>query len=238
MPHIYHKKFLPRLASGLLSISADEEQPNLWAGQMPEKTLSFPYQISKYMSLRSWLLGPRVYPDPGSTFFVTGLDANSTTGVLRQHAMRMNSSVQCEVIERSSFPVSCPGDEPFSVALQRANETNVRVCVPGKVGTFPWTLSRNRQTITEEIYLDIWDGENLPEFERSPSGLVDINTTVRCEAKTTRGYFELGNMYNNNTFGPLLDQWPSPEEMQEDFNDWVSMDLYRPAGEGFKPTEE
>jgi hypothetical protein len=112
------------------------------------------------------------------------------------------------------------------------------VCVPGKVGTFPWTLSRNRQTITEEIYLDIWDGENLPEFERSPSGLVDINTTVRCEAKTTRGYFELGNMYNNNTFGPLLDQWPSPEEMQEDFNDWVSMDLYRPAGEGFKPTEE
>jgi hypothetical protein len=236
MPHIYHKKFLPRLAAELASISADKEQPNLWAGQMPEDTLRVPYHSNQYRSLRSWLLGTHVYPDPGSAFFVTGLQANSTTGVLRQHAMRMNSSLQCEFIERGSFPVPCPGEDPFSVTLQRANETKIRVCVPGKVGTLPWTLSRNRQTITEEIYLDIWDGQVGPESERY--NLVNINTTVRCEAKTTRGYFELGNIYNNNTFGPLLDQWPSSEELQEHFNDWVAPDLYDPEAEGFIPSEE
>ena len=37
---------------------------------------------------------------------------------------------------------------------------------------------------------------------------------------TTRGYFELGNNWNNNTYGPLLEHWPDPAEMAENFNDW------------------
>jgi len=65
--------------------------------------------------------------------------------------------------------------------------------VPGKIGTFPWTLSRNRQTITEELYLDLFDGE-ITNGKEARSELKNISGTVRCEAQTTRGYFELGEL--------------------------------------------
>jgi hypothetical protein len=49
--------------------------------------------------------------------------------------------------------------------------------------------------------------------------------TIHCTATTTRGYFELGNDWNLNTYGPLLDQWPNRVQMAEDFNDWTLTDL-------------
>jgi hypothetical protein len=123
--------------------------------------------------------------------------------------------------------------DPFSVSLQKANDTQIRVCVPGKVGSFPWTRSRSRQDLTEELYLDLYDG--IPTGVDSGRNIQTVNATIRCEAKTTRGFFELGNIWNNDTYGSLLGQWPSRGAMLEEFNDWVATSL---SGNGFVPTEQ
>lgn len=240
MAQIFHNAFLPRVASDLALITVDEEQSNIWSDTMPSRAwyrFSDSYSImneDRYRTLRAWL--PSFNYDEGTpmpTFFVASLHTNATTGVLREHAMRFNSSVQCKEIDKSAFPSPCPGEDPFATRLQRSEDIDIRVCVPGKVGSFPWTLSRNRQNITEEIYLDLWDGDN------SGSGLAsfhNVSATIHCEAKTTRGYFELGNLINNNTYGPLLDKWPSREQMQSDYNDYVGTDHYLTTG--FIPSEQ
>ncbi|KAF2826191.1 hypothetical protein CC86DRAFT_293228 [Ophiobolus disseminans] len=238
MALIYHNKFIPRLKSDFVSISLDEEQPTLWSDETTEKEwagsryFNDPRLGREYRSLRRWLPGYASQDKVLPRFFVAGLEANSTTGVLRQHLMRFNSSVRCSEIDRTSFPTTCPGEGPFSVSLKRANDTTLRVCVPGKIGIFPWTLSRNRQTITEELFLDMWDGDASGTL--SSNNDRNISGTVRCETNTTRGYFELGSR-RKSTYGPLLDRWPGREEMQHDFNDWV--DAYS-SSDDFIPSEE
>ena len=47
------------------------------------------------------------------TYFVSALPNNTPTGVLREHAIRINSTVQCENLARSDFPKACNGPHPF-----------------------------------------------------------------------------------------------------------------------------
>jgi hypothetical protein len=101
------------------------------------------------------------------------------------------------------------------------------------MGTFPWTRSRDRQDLTEELYLDLVDVGGL--FGTIGERLTNISAAIRCEAKTTRGYFELGNTWINNTYSKLLDRWPSREQMLDSSNDWVDYD-YGKSG-GFVPSE-
>ena len=133
--------------------------------------------------------------------------------------MRLNSSISCEEIESRDFPSPCPGDQPFTVFWERVIDANVRICVPGNYTGFPWSLSRSRQDLAEEIYIDLkdtdvgdltWNSEH-PQFNTSYS--------IRCTATTTRGFFEIGSNWNNNTYGPLLEQWPAQIQIEEDFND-------------------
>ncbi|KAF2028540.1 hypothetical protein EK21DRAFT_101717 [Setomelanomma holmii] len=189
MALIYHDTFLPRMASDLASISLDEEQPNLWLDQVYADPLTkrSPTIGEENNSIRPRLpsfseLEERV---PAPTYFVAGLRANSTTGVLREG--------------------------PFVTSLRRKNDTNIRVCVPGKVGDFPWNKSRSRQDLTEQLYLDLWDGDF--SGSQPAHNMQNISATILCGSKTTRGYFELGNTQNNNTYGALKNQWPSQELM-------------------------
>ena len=97
---------------------------------------------------------------------------------------------------------------------------------------FPWTLSRSRQEHLEEIYIDIkdtnvslnttWDSLDLP---------FNAGSTIRCTASTTRVYFELGNMWNDNTYGPLLQQWLSPTQMTKNFNDRTDTETSNKEGQ-------
>jgi hypothetical protein len=239
MERIYHNMFLSRVTSSLATVSLYEEQPHLWSDEMSANVWirsrsSWSNTIDdEYKSLSPWLPGFSTADYELPRFFVAGFPANSTTGVLREHAMRFNSSIQCEEIDRASFPSPCPGERPFSVSLQKANDTQIRVCVPGMVGSFPWTRARSRQDLTEELYLDVWDG--ISTGVESGRNIRPINATMRCEAKTTRGFFELGNIWNNDTYGSLLDQWPSRGPMLEEFNDWVATSM---SGNGFVPTEQ
>jgi hypothetical protein len=208
------------MSSDLASISMDEPQPNLWS-DMLTKSLAMKAGYNSFegslKSLRNWVIQYNPVKEGKPRFFVASVPANSTTGVLRQHLMRLNSSVTCKEIDRASFPETCPGEGPFTVSLKNSNDFNVRICAPGKVGVFPWSLSRNRQDISEELYMDLWDSADWGNFKDQK-----VNATIHCEAKTTRGYFEMGNARNNNTYTPLLSTWPSREEMARDFNDWVN----------------
>lgn len=153
-------------------------------------------------------------------YFVSALPHGTNTGVLREHALRMNSSTaQCQRVPAAEFPEACPGERPFTGEFSGALRT-IRFCAPGAYETAPWTLSRNRQDITEEVYFDIVVPKNDSIDETLP-----YNRTVRCEVNSTRGYFELPNYYNDGIPGQLLDKWPSPQEMEKNFNDYLSYNI-------------
>jgi hypothetical protein len=87
---------------------------------------------------------------------------------------------------------------------------------------FPWALSRNRQELLEEDYIDLTDKFITPPKDASwDDPAINTSSTIRCTSQTMRGCFELGNIRNNNTYGLLLERWPRPTQMAEDFNDWT-----------------
>lgn len=220
-----------RVASDLASISVDESQSNLWSVNATYKALpnSFASLIFDLgpKSLHYWIFNRAIRRtlEPVPDFFVAGLPAGTTTGVLRQHLMRLNSSIPCEEIDSGAFPSSCPGDRPFTMSWPRVIDTDVRICVPGNYTASPWTLSRSRQDHIEEMCIDIKDTSISPGLSlNSVNPPQNTSYTIRCTAKTTRGYFELGNDWNNNTYGSLLDRWPNTVQMVENFNDWSDTD--------------
>lgn len=211
-----HNDILPQLVSSLASVGHNDMQPNLW---MDTTSANFAAAVDQDPTLMRNLRYSIQQDDPeGRTYFVAALETNTTTGVLREHLMRMNSSTSCEHIDRSKFPSTCSGERPLVASFSRQSGSNMtaRVCVPGRLGKSPWTLSRNRQDLTEEIFLDVqnpWIGESQWYY--------DNDFTIHCRTSTTRGYFELGNYRNMYVHGPLLEKWPSLEEMHTEFNDYA-----------------
>jgi hypothetical protein len=151
-------------------------------------------------------------------WFVSGVPNGTLTGVLREHAMRLNSSVGCEVIALSAYPPFCDGSLPFTASFIRPTQFDMEVCVPGDQATSPWNLTRDRQDITEDMYIRV----TIPaESKLMVQGMVDIwagNLTLHCTANTTRGYFELGNDRNDHKNGPFLENWPDEEDLRDNFN--------------------
>jgi hypothetical protein len=218
-----HNLVVADVASSIVAMSDLEPQPNLWVDNpyahandfdtLPDRAMFFWYS-------------PQEGSHPEDRYFVSALRNGTTTGVLRQHAIRMNSSASCESIPRASFPSSCGGARPVEAVFSN-DFIDVRVCVPGEIGTSPWTLSRDRQDISEEVYIDVGiNSHNLP-FSMH-------NFTTKCTAGSTRGYFELGNYFNKFAYGPLIDKWPEPEVIERDFNDY----LKTTPPDGSRPTVE
>jgi hypothetical protein len=166
--------------------------------------------------------------------FVTAFPYNVTTGTRRYHAIRFNSTIECEPVSEDQFPMICPGMKPYVTSIKAQNDTSsteLRVCVPGSWGSHPWTLSRNRQDIEEEAFLQLLVGPGTK-----------TSSTVRCSSATTRGYFELGNYRINGAYGPLLERWPSNETVERDFNDEAIScspgdDEFTCQGHSYLPTE-
>lgn len=145
------------------------------------------------------------------------------TGILREHAMRLNSTTECSRIARDQFPATCGGTMPLMKTLDDTQNMTIRVCAPGDYSKSPWTLSRDRQDITEELYVDVWFPGNttlIPKY----AGSIYIplsNFTTSCTTSTTRGYFELPNYRNDYLAQQLLDQWPDNETMWSEWNDYI-----------------
>jgi hypothetical protein len=150
------------------------------------------------------------------SYFVSAMENGTTTGVLREHVMRLNSSVQCNNVPSSEFPSPCSGTRPFTTSYN-TEFLDIRVCAPGEYGVYPWNLTRNQQDLPEELFIDVFVPYNGTVF----SGNFLLNFTIHCTAATTRGYFELGNYRNNFSYGPLIDQWPTDHESIYDFNDYL-----------------
>ena len=130
--------------------------------------------------------------------------------------MRLNSSVECD--NSTAFPDPCPGEQPFEASFSQASDVIISICVPGNFTASPYSLSRSRQDIVEDLYIDVVSPSNSSFiFEYSSS------YTVHCKASTTRGYFELGNYFNDYQPGPLVDHWPVPQNESKDFNDRMAL---------------
>jgi hypothetical protein len=196
------------LMNSLASFSRYETPPYLWwdpsgyRPRQPDATSSFQQQY-----------GPWSKPF-GGHYFLAAFPNATTTGVLKQRVMRLNSTINCDEIRPSEFPSSCRGDYPFFVNITRAGRTGIRVCVPGRRGAFPWQTTRNMQNITENVYLDVV-GSNSTIFTR------------HCSVSTVRRYFELGNYRNGDTHGFLLDRWEEPDVYAAK-SEWVSLFVFRP----------
>lgn len=209
---------LPRIKNDLSTLHEDQAQPHIW-----KEPLSYGDTTIGFEGLRG---------------FVAALPGEATTGVLREHIMRLNSTASCSSLDISEFPATCSGDNPFQASLQykgtydwgRTNEnvSIVDICAPGDLGKHPWTVSRNRQELSEEVFLKF-------------SGYEYDAGVLHCTGLTTRGYFELGNVHNKDTFGPLLEKWPSSGASlhKDQFHDFMGEDWSGPSDEGdYVPSEE
>ena len=159
-------------------------------------------------------------------YFVSAFPSNTETGVLREHVMRLNSTAECTTIDEAAFPSPCNGPDPLIVSYgpgtNSGNYTGINlsidVCVPGNQSASPWTLSRDRQDIVEDLYIKVHSQPCRPHCGSINDGQLPINFTVYCQANTTRGYFELPNFQNGFTPGHLLEKWPDNETLFKDFN--------------------
>ncbi|KAI7554497.1 hypothetical protein KC331_g507 [Hortaea werneckii] len=218
-----------RVIDDLATVRDTDLQSNLWieTGQVAESGEELVYQSAKNSWLSNslkWFFGsiPEESEYPHD-FFVSAVPRDTTTGVLRQHAMRMNSSAECADISQDEFPSQCDGDLPFSTFYDAGNLTQIRICVPGNHTQSPWSLTRDRQDIEEEIFIHFTTYID-PDTR---SGAADVfrgrNFTAHCTTKSTRGYFELANYRNNYTAQPLMAKWPDKETLQTDFNDYLEL---------------
>lgn len=200
-----------RLENSLASLFSSEVPTHLW----PDLQDTAPFELKQVPRMKQ--LGP--WAQPASGFFVAAFPNGTTTGILRHRALRLNSTVRCTEIRQSSFPLTCTGGSPFTLAFSPSRQFGVRICVPGQRGKFPWQLSRSRQDIVEDIFVDV----NTTDSNEAP-----VSYTQHCTVRTTRGYFELGNHRNGDVYGPLLDWWvePDPLATKAEFNDYLS-DFWR-----------
>lgn len=203
---------MQRIVEELSTVWDRGDLPYLWR-PAPKYGTPYPPQI-------------RYLEKPG---FVAALPPDTTTGVLRQHIIRLNSDITCTNLTESAWPSTCEGTNPFQVSFDfsmdyrssiRSNDT-IDICAPGDRGRHPWTLSRSSQEISEEVFFR-FSGEDLQRTNQR-------NEVVHCKANTTRGYFELGNDYNGGEFGPLLQKWPNLKSHLGGYksHDWQSAYHYR-----------
>lgn len=214
------------VAADISSRSEYSVDPYMWAERLnSDDTLM--RDTEPYLTQTPFYYGERLTGANG-TFFAAALPNGTSTGVIRQHAIRFNSTIKCEKIPASQFPSECPGVRPLVAQFLRPKQLDLKVCVPGQYGVHPWSLSRNRQDIKEEIFFNV-SATRLTIGSTSTTP----NFTLHCTTSTTRGYFELGNWYNAYSYGPLKATWPSPQEMIEEFNDFrgVSGNYARPTVE-------
>ena len=197
----------------IVAVSDLDFQPLLWPEAVPE---GIPELFQAADTLNYYFTDPLIPRSQKRSYYVSALPNGTTTGILRQHVMRLNSSIHCSAVDSAKFPRNCPGRRPFATLFSRPSILNVSVCVPGAYDVVPWSSSRNRQDITEEIFIDVF----VPTASVLREGNLNAaNFTIHCAANTTRGYFEPGNSRNDNTASPLIDQWPDTTVMASDFND-------------------
>ncbi|KAI0014212.1 hypothetical protein F4779DRAFT_211979 [Xylariaceae sp. FL0662B] len=224
MPRLQRDLVLQDVLGNIVTVSDVEPQSNLWPVNPNAGNWIDAYTTPWYR--RMFFVYSSDFGKNPDGFFVAALENGTNTGVLREHAIRLNSSVHCERIQQSDFPSLCPGPRPLETHVERPG-LNLSVCAPGNASQFPFTPSRHRQDVAEDLYINLEVSSNMTLYAYAD------NFTVHCTASTSRGYFELGNEQNHYVYGPLLDRWPDPNDIVENFNDFRGVDAHH-----VRPTEE
>ncbi|KAM6515407.1 hypothetical protein FSOLCH5_009634 [Fusarium solani] len=211
----WRKWIIQRTSEKIISVNTKDTQQYLWTDTpywLPETKYSS--ALSRDRGNFEWALGLETLNDddePEPLFFASSVPNGTSTGILRQHAVRMDSKATCT--KGHSSPSGCKGTWPFTASLSLPY-TNVEVCVDGDQDTNPWAISRDKQEIKETLWLQV-SSWNPDPYDGSD------NFTIRCESVSRRGWFELPNHHNGYKPGPLLDLWPSKEELARDFNEYI-----------------
>ncbi|OHE93791.1 hypothetical protein CORC01_10917 [Colletotrichum orchidophilum] len=150
------------------------------------------------------------------SFWVSTMPAGVTTGPLRQHSIRLSSTADCQVARREEYPASCDG---YATSLQGFG-ISVRTCMPSN-NTSPAAHGvppRRRQDVDEVLYIDAQistEAAESKDFLSEPAQ----NVTIKCVAKTTRAFFEIGNLQTGLRPSDIV-EWPSDEDMAAHFHDY------------------
>ena len=144
--------------------------------------------------------------------FLAQLPNGYSTGLISQFIPRINSTARYEIIPESEYPTGC-GNRPGAFFIDYSNSSiyygsepvfwGLQACMPYNMTEPPWKSTRARQDFSEQLYLNItMNGLSsaLPKETPHSPGMVFCKVTVN----TTAGYFELPNIKNNLTAGPLL----------------------------------
>ncbi|KAI0102589.1 hypothetical protein GGR51DRAFT_527021 [Nemania sp. FL0031] len=228
LPYVQHDLILRDVLGRLTTISDVEPEPNMW----PLNPNSDYFSGNALDGRNFFFYSPLSHVNDNPGFFVTAVDSGLDTGVLREHAIRLNTSINCEWIDKSAFPSPCPGANPFETHVARPG-LELNVCAPGNTSQYPFTPSRNRQDIVEELFIDVSASSSVSSLSGTN------NYTLHCTASTSRGYFELPNEFNGHLPGPLLEKWPGPQYIEEETTDYCGFDTCdRPSEEDPTSSEQ
>jgi hypothetical protein len=218
---------IPDLIRSLSTVTDMDMQPNLWHDPAADWSIMTDYGNNN--AAGSTFFTPYNLPQYRLRYFVSAFPNTTETGVLREHVMRLNSTAHCTTISEADFPATCDGPEPFVASYHsqirtsgygnftRSTDTfDINICVPGNKSASPWTLERDRQDISEDLYINVHVGPG--SSYAWPYSIGNDNFTVHCTGNSTRGYFELPNWRNEFNVGPLIDKWPDPETLSNEFN--------------------
>jgi len=213
------KPVVDSVGSAIVEGKLSDKQPYLWSRSKGADSLNI---TSAALSLGKDLTNFKSLP---ATLYTATFPVGTDTGLIRQLALRLNSSVDCKIVAESEFPESCYGQNPFNQVYTniansessdprlfdpyQTSQTNprkfrARTCAPGNITMSPWRASGHRQDISEEFWLDL---QYTPETNSSGS-----NFTQFCQGKSTLGYFELPNYWNGHMAGDVLNRLPSPND--------------------------
>ncbi|CAF3573541.1 unnamed protein product [Fusarium graminearum] len=200
------------------SFSMSDVQTNLWH----EVTNYIPFAVEQRRAQTfGWIQKRRLYIN----YFSASLANGTSTGILRKHAMRINSTITCNA---GNVPRTSSGPMPFFAIFNHTgfatSGIKATVRVEGNHSDVPWTRSRDRQDIHETMWLRLEVAQQPDGSREDGQALLEDVTAfnLSCRASSTRGYFELGNHWNNQVFGPLLDKWPTRGDIRKNFNDYGS----------------
>ncbi|KAH9233154.1 hypothetical protein K456DRAFT_1894823 [Colletotrichum gloeosporioides 23] len=138
--------------------------------------------------------------------FLAQLPAGYSTGLIRQFIPRINSTTDVALMTAEDFPRPCetmPGSFWVSYFTEGGGTSypgyppvSIQICMPGNLTTTPWKRTRDRQTFTENLYLNISFEQKEPKI-----------SYWKISMSTTAGYFQLPNEWNQ-TAGELLEKDP------------------------------
>ncbi|KAM7189472.1 hypothetical protein V8F33_010055, partial [Rhypophila sp. PSN 637] len=192
---------MTKLRQAIIATHPNEWQQDAWWAEKPE----YRYRYGQI--------------NEKEKFFATSLNRNTTTGLVRNLALRMDSEFECEQQSRyydSLYPENCPGGTEFPFRHPRLV---LNVCIQGngtgiRDGEYmsPWTNTTDKQVITEQIYVQMpkhkLNATSSSDYygDRDQSELWDWKGDFNCTVTTRLGFFVLGNDKNNHTFSPRLDR--------------------------------